>query len=74
MSHGRSSTLEEESRRIFHFYQLGPLDQSYWADGLYTPPTDEALRWELDTIKSLGFNMLRMHVKVEPACYYYYCD
>lgn len=55
-------------------FQIGPLDQGYWPDGLYTPPTVEAMRWELETIKSLGFNMLRKHVKVEPACYYYFCD
>jgi beta-galactosidase/beta-glucuronidase len=55
-------------------FQFGPLDQGYWPDGLYTPPTDEAMRWELEMVKSLGFNMLRKHVKVEPARYYYYCD
>jgi beta-galactosidase/beta-glucuronidase len=55
-------------------FQFGPLDQGYWPDGLYTPPTDEAMRWDLEMIKSLGFNMLRKHVKVEPARYYYYCD
>ena len=55
-------------------FQYGPLDQGYWPDGLYTPPSDEAMRWELETLKSLGFNMLRKHVKVEPARYYYYCD
>jgi beta-galactosidase/beta-glucuronidase len=56
------------------FFQFGPLDQGYWPDGLYTPPTDDAMRWDLEMIKSLGFNMLRKHVKVEPARYYYYCD
>jgi beta-galactosidase/beta-glucuronidase len=55
-------------------FQFGPLDQGYWPDGLYTPPTDEAMHWDLELIKSLGFNMLRKHVKVEPARYYYYCD
>jgi beta-galactosidase/beta-glucuronidase len=56
------------------FFQFGPLDQGYWPDGLYTPPTDNAMRWDLEMIKSLGFNMLRKHVKVEPARFYYACD
>jgi beta-galactosidase/beta-glucuronidase len=55
-------------------FQYGPLDQGYWPDGLYIPPSEAAMRWELEMIKSLGFNMLRKHVKVEPACYYHYCD
>ncbi|MCX7855813.1 MAG: beta-galactosidase, partial [Anaerolineae bacterium] len=55
-------------------FQLGPLDQGYWPDGLYTPPNDEALCWDVELIKRLGFNMVRKHVKVEPARYYYHCD
>jgi beta-galactosidase/beta-glucuronidase len=55
-------------------FQIGPLDQGWWPDGLYTPPTDEAIKFDLRTLKSLGFNMLRKHVKVEPARYYYWCD
>ena len=55
-------------------FQFGPLDQGYWPDGLYTPPSDEAMRWDLEMVKSLGFNMLRKHVKVEPRRYYYHCD
>jgi beta-galactosidase/beta-glucuronidase len=55
-------------------FQFGPLDQGYWPDGVYTPPTDEAMRWDLELVKSLGCNMLRKHIKVEPARYYYYCD
>jgi beta-galactosidase/beta-glucuronidase len=55
-------------------FLYGPLDQGYWSDGLYTPPTDEAMRWEIDFIKDAGFNMLRKHIKVEPARYYYHCD
>jgi beta-galactosidase/beta-glucuronidase len=55
-------------------FQYGPLDQGYWPDGLYTPPSEEAIRWELETIKLLGFNLLRKHVKVEPAWYYSECD
>jgi beta-galactosidase/beta-glucuronidase len=56
------------------FFQLGPLDQGYWPDGLYTPPSDAAMLSDLELIKGLGFNMLRKHVKVEPARYYYHCD
>ena len=55
-------------------FQYGPLDQGYWPDGLYTPPCEEAMRSDLLLIKELGFNMLRKHVKVEPARYYYDCD
>ena len=56
---------------LFHF---GPLDQGWWPDGLYTAPTDAALRYDLETIKALGMNMLRKHVKVEPDRLYYWCD
>jgi beta-galactosidase/beta-glucuronidase len=55
-------------------FLYGPLDQGYWPDGLYTPPSDEAMRWEIDFIKEAGFNMLRKHIKVEPARYYTHCD
>ena len=55
-------------------FQLGPLDQGYWPDGLYTAPTDAALRSDLETIKQLGFNMTRKHIKVEPYRWYYWCD
>ena len=55
-------------------FQFGPLDQGYWPDGLYTPPSDEAMRNDLELVKGLGFNMLRKHVKVEPARYYASCD
>ncbi len=55
-------------------FQLGPLDQGYWPDGLYTPPTDEAMRYDIELVKNLGFNLVRKHVKVEPRRYYYYCD
>src|SRR6185436_6921916 len=47
-------------------FQLGPLDQGFWPDGLYTAPTDEALRYDIEMTKKLGFNMARKHVKVEP--------
>lgn len=55
-------------------FQYGPLDQGYWPDGLYTAPTDEALRYDLQVTKRLGFNMVRKHVKVESARWYYHCD
>ncbi|MEZ5962451.1 MAG: glycoside hydrolase family 2 TIM barrel-domain containing protein [Planctomycetota bacterium] len=55
-------------------FQLGPLDQGFWPDGLYTAPTDAALRFDLEATKELGFNMVRKHVKVEPATWYAHCD
>jgi beta-galactosidase/beta-glucuronidase len=55
-------------------FQYGPLDQGWWPDGLYTAPTDEALRFDVQKTKDLGFNMIRKHVKVEPARWYYHCD
>jgi beta-galactosidase/beta-glucuronidase len=55
-------------------FMIGPLDQGWWPDGLYTAPTDAALRSDIETLKKLGFNMLRKHVKVEPARFYYWCD
>lgn len=55
-------------------FQLGPLDQGYWPDGLYTAPTDAALRYDLEMTKKLGFNMTRKHIKVEPYRWYYWCD
>ncbi|NCU03603.1 MAG: beta-galactosidase [Chitinophagaceae bacterium] len=56
---------------LFHY---GPLDQGWWPDGLYTAPTDEALKWDIVKTKEMGFNMIRKHVKVEPARWYYHCD
>ncbi len=55
-------------------FQLGPLDQGWWPDGLYTAPTDQALKYDLDITRQLGFNMIRKHVKVEPDRWYYWCD
>ena len=52
----------------------GPLDQGFWPDGLYTAPTDEALKYDLEVTKRLGFNAVRKHVKVEPERWYYWCD
>ena len=56
------------------YFQFGPLDQGWWPDGLYTAPTDEALVYDLKKIKDFGYNMVRKHVKVEPARWYTYCD
>jgi hypothetical protein len=56
------------------FFQLGTLDQGMWPDGIYTAPSDEALKSDLEFIKAAGFNMTRKHVKVEPARWYYWCD
>ena len=55
-------------------FQFGPLDQGWWPDGLYTAPTDEALKYDIQKTKDMGFNMIRKHVKVEPARWYAYCD
>ena len=55
-------------------FQVGPLDQGFWPDGIYTAPTDEALRWDVAETKRLGFNCTRKHVKVEPDRWYYWCD
>ncbi|MDR2921196.1 MAG: beta-galactosidase [Tannerella sp.] len=56
------------------YFQMGPLDQGWWPDGLYTAPTDEALLYDIKKTKEWGFNMIRKHVKVEPARWYYHCD
>ena len=56
------------------YFHNGLLDQGYYCDGLYTAPSDEALICDIQTAKDLGFNMLRKHVKVEPARWYYHCD
>lgn len=52
----------------------GPLDQGFWPDGIHTAPTDDALRFDLEKTKQLGFNFVRKHVKVEPARWYYWAD
>ena len=56
---------------LFHF---GPLDQGWWPDGLYTAPTDEALKFDIEKTREFGFNMIRKHIKVEPSRWFYYCD
>ncbi|MFN3193794.1 MAG: family 43 glycosylhydrolase [Aureliella sp.] len=62
-------TLNDEI--IFHW---GPLDQGWWPDGLLTPPSDEAMLFDIQWLKDAGFNMIRKHIKVEPRRYYYHCD
>jgi beta-galactosidase/beta-glucuronidase len=63
--------MQLNDRDLFHY---GTLDQGWWPDGLYTAPTDEALRFDILKTKEWGFNMIRKHVKVEPARWYYHCD
>ena len=77
----REISMQPDEQSIPHIYlnrkpvfQYGPLDQGYWPDGLYTAPTDEALRYDIEFCKSLGLNMIRKHIKVEPARWYYHCD
>lgn len=56
------------------YFQNGLLDQGYWSDGMYTAPSDEALIYDIVTMKEMGFNMLRKHIKIEPLRWYYHCD
>ena len=63
--------MQLNNKDIFHF---GPLDQGWWPDGLYTAPTDEALKYDIVKTKDFGYNMIRKHVKVEPARWYTHCD
>jgi beta-galactosidase/beta-glucuronidase len=77
----RSTTLGKDAggrtRMLLNgqpLFQFGPLDQGFWPDGLYTAPTDEALRYDIEQTKALGFNLARKHVKVEPERWYYWCD
>ena len=55
-------------------FQIGTLDQGFWPDGIYTAPTDDALRFDIEFLKRAGFNLARKHVKVEPDRWYYWCD
>ncbi|MFO7973488.1 MAG: glycoside hydrolase family 2 TIM barrel-domain containing protein [Candidatus Hydrogenedentota bacterium] len=69
---------EDGVNRLFlnneELFQFGPLDQGWWPDGLYTAPSDEALRYDVETTRAMGFNMARKHVKIEPLRWYYHCD
>ncbi|WNG19104.1 AbfB domain-containing protein [Cystobacter fuscus] len=55
-------------------FQMGTLDQGYWPDGIYTAPTDEALKFDIQKHKDLGYNLIRKHIKVEPQRWYYWAD
>ena len=55
-------------------YNLGVLDQGFWPDGLYTAPSDTAMKFDIQVDKAMGFNTIRKHIKVEPDRWYYYCD
>lgn len=68
---GKYLRLTLNNQPIFH---NGLLDQGYWSDGLYTAPSDDALVFDIQKMKDLGFNMLRKHIKVEPMRWYYHCD
>lgn len=76
----RSFTIEKKNGIPYFclnhkpYFLMGVLDQGYWPDGLYTAPSDEALIYDIMTMKNLGFNMLRKHIKVESARWYYHCD
>jgi hypothetical protein len=77
----RSFTIEKDSTGTNRFclnhkpyFLMGVLDQGYWPDGLYTAPSDEALIYDITEMKRLHFNMLRKHIKVESARWYYHCD
>ncbi len=69
-NHGRK-VLTLNGKPIFHH---GLLDQGYWSDGMYTPPSDDAMIFEIKRLKEMGFNMLRKHIKIEPLRWYYHCD
>ncbi len=71
------STVAGKLRIVFNgafVFQTGTLDQGYWPDGIYTAPTDDALRFDLQKHKDLGFNMVRKHIKVEPQRWFYWAD
>ena len=77
----RKISLEEDAKGVSRLFlnnepvfQFGPLDQGWWPGGLYTAPTDAALRYDLEVTQQLGFNMLRKHVKTESQRFYYWCD
>ena len=55
-------------------FQFGPLDQGWWPDGLLTPPSEEAMLYDLQVLKKMGVNTIRKHIKIEPELYYYYTD
>ena len=77
----RSFAKEKDGKGILRFalngkptFVAATLDQGWWPDGLLTPPSSEAIAYEIKTLKSCGFNALRKHIKVEPRVYYALCD
>lgn len=56
------------------YFHNGLLDQGYYPDGFLTPPSNEAMEYDVKTVKKMGFNMLRKHIKIEPLLWYHYCD
>lgn len=77
----RAFTVEPDDKGIPRFrlnhaplFLHGVLDQGYWPDGLYTAPSDQALVYDIQSMKKLGFNMIRKHIKIEAARWYYHCD
>jgi len=77
----RKSSLETDENGITRLmvnnrfiFQTGPLDQGFWPDGIHTPPTDEALKFDINFVKSIGFNTIRKHLKIEPERWYYWAD
>ena len=63
--------LHLNNKPLFHY---GTLDQGWWPDGLHTPPSDEAMLYDIEMTKAMGFNMIRKHIKVEPDRWFYHCD
>lgn len=76
----RKISIEEDGgyKKMFlnnkFVFESGPLDQGFWPDGIYTAPTDNALKYDLEMMKKFGFNMVRKHIKVEPYRWYYWAD
>jgi beta-galactosidase/beta-glucuronidase len=77
----RKISVEKDKNGVKRFYLnnkpiflMGMLDQGFWPEGLYTPSSDEALKFDIDMAKKMGFNLLRKHVKVESERWYYHCD
>ncbi|OQD81321.1 hypothetical protein PENANT_c028G05777 [Penicillium antarcticum] len=74
ISRGKVDGTERPLLNGEFIFMFGTLDQGYWPDGLYTPPTREAMVYDLQVLKKLGFNMVRKHIKVEPELFYQACD
>ncbi len=77
----RKIALEKDAQGVVRIalnnhpiFQIGALDQGFWPDGIYTAPTDDAERSDIEFLKKSGFNLIRKHVKVEPDRWYYWCD